>query len=156
MMGDEGVGVRVIRRLLEDYILPPGVDAVDGGTGGLSLLPLIRESGRVILVDALDAGAKPGSIFLLEAADIEETPRLRLSLHDTGILDVLRSASLLDGRAPATVIGIQPARMDEFGGELSEIVENRMEDVLGMILEMLAAEGLEPHPRGNCSPLWKR
>ena len=38
LMGDEGIGVQIANRLLEDDSLPDEVDVLDGGTGGFHLL----------------------------------------------------------------------------------------------------------------------
>jgi len=37
LMGDEGIGVYVVRAI-EEHPLPPGVECLDGGTGGFTLL----------------------------------------------------------------------------------------------------------------------
>jgi hydrogenase maturation protease len=37
LMGDEGIGVYVVRAL-EQHKLPPNVECLDGGTGGFTLL----------------------------------------------------------------------------------------------------------------------
>ena len=45
IMGDEGVGVHVVRAL-EKHTLPAGVECLDGGTGGFILLePLQTPTG---------------------------------------------------------------------------------------------------------------
>ena len=52
MRTDDGVGVHAIRILLESGRLPPGVEAIEGGTLGLDLLPLmaaLREQGVVAI-----------------------------------------------------------------------------------------------------------
>ncbi len=151
MMGDEGLGVHVVRHLLERYIFPPGVEVVDGGTGGLALLPFIQSSRFVIIVDALDAEAEAGSIFMCDASRIEQETGVRTSLHDTGILDVINTAGLLGERPDAVIIGVQPLKMDEFGGGLTEPVAGSIERVCELVCEHLEERGLSPHPKGRCS-----
>ena len=65
LMGDEGVGVEVVRRL-EAQPLPEGVECLDGGTGSFVLLGPMQSAARVILVDATADGAPPGTITRLE------------------------------------------------------------------------------------------
>ena len=43
IMGDEGVGVHVVRAL-EKHTLPAGVECLDGGTGGFILLEPVASS----------------------------------------------------------------------------------------------------------------
>ncbi|MFN2184641.1 MAG: hydrogenase maturation protease, partial [Anaerolineae bacterium] len=50
LLGDEGVGVRVVERLLEQYDFPEGVRVMDGGTLGLDLLPYVEDASRLLVV----------------------------------------------------------------------------------------------------------
>ena len=61
LMGDEGIGVHVVRRI-PDGALPPGTEILDGGTGGLHLLGPIQAAERVVLVDATVDGAPTGTV----------------------------------------------------------------------------------------------
>jgi len=153
MMGDEGIGVEVARNLLQNYIFPPEVDVVDGGTGGLALLSFIRSARQVLVIDAIEAAAEPGSIFIIPADRIQEKEGIRTSLHDMGIIDVLITADLLGSRPPATIIGVQPGKMDEFGGGLSREVGGKVDRVTQLVLEQLAEAGFPPRKKGCCSPL---
>ncbi len=153
MMGDEGLGVQVARNLLQNYVFPPEVEVIDGGTGGLSLLSYIRSARRVIVIDAIQAGAEPGSIFMFDSDQLEETGGVKTSVHDIGIIDVLKTAGLLDDRAPATIIGVQPGKMDEFGGGLSPEVGDKIGRVIQMVLDHLAEAGFFPRAKGVDAPL---
>ena len=151
MLCDEGLGVHTARHLLDNYIFPPGVDVVDGGIGGLGLLSFIRSARRVIIIDAIETGSKPGSIFMFDAGEIEEVEKTRFSLHDMGIIDVLNTASLMGNEPESTIIGVQPEKMDEFGGDMSEAVCSSMIRVIELVMEQLQSENLSPHPKGICS-----
>ena len=153
MMGDEGLGVQVARNLLQNYVFPPEVEVIDGGTGGLSLLSYIRSARRVIVIDAIQAGAEPGSIFMFDSDQLEETGGVKTSVHDIGIIDVLKTAGLLDDHAPATIIGVQPGKMDEFGGGLSPEVGDKIGRVIQMVLDHLAEAGFFPRAKGVDAPL---
>ena len=48
---DEGVGIHAVDSLQKEN-LPPWVDLLDGGTGGIALIGLLQEYKRVILIDA--------------------------------------------------------------------------------------------------------
>lgn len=152
MMGDEGIGVRVARELNEKYTFPHGVRVVDGGVGGLTLLPLIRAADEVLIVDAVDARAKPGSIFMFNAGDIDTADfSERLSVHDTGILDVVHTAALMKDRLDATIIGVQPKKMDEFGGGLSRPVAKNLDRVVEIVCDLLRSRGYPPEAKGSRS-----
>lgn len=147
MMGDEGVGVIATRKLLDEFRFPPGVEIVDGGTGGLSLVPLIRSADRAIIIDAVEAGSKPGSIFMFNSDEVDGHPDAKLTIHDMGILEVLKTASLKGDCPPATIIGVQPGKTDELGAGLSRKVQSSLARVTNIVLDLLVNAGLEPQPR---------
>jgi hydrogenase maturation protease len=136
-MRDEGVGVQAVRALEECYELPPELEVVDGGTSGLDLLPYIEARERVLLVDAVNFRQDPGYIGVLENEEIPALFAAKESLHHLGLMDVLAAAKLLDA-SPREIclIGIQPLRL-EIGIELSELLQGKMELLLGRIIGKL-------------------
>lgn len=97
LMGDEGVGIHVLRRLeLEPPI--PGVRLLDGGTGGVNLLREFDGARDIILVDATRDGRAAGTITFLQPEFVGELPR-GLGAHDFGLKDLFAAAALL-GRLP--------------------------------------------------------
>ena len=63
LMGDEGVGPRVVEYLLSRYRFPENVEVVDAGTMGFSILNLFQGADFVIVVDAVEGtGHEPGTV----------------------------------------------------------------------------------------------
>jgi hydrogenase maturation protease len=62
LMGDDGVGCQVAESLASDPRLPPGVEAVCGGTDLLRCANLMEGRERAIVLDAIDDGAPPGTV----------------------------------------------------------------------------------------------
>jgi Ni,Fe-hydrogenase maturation factor len=83
ILRDEGLGVHVVRQL-EDRELSPGVELIDGGTATTELLPVIHETERIIVIDALKAGAEPGTICRVTPEDLVCETERPLSLHQVG------------------------------------------------------------------------
>lgn len=113
LRGDDGVGVHVVRALQArlatgDLELPP-VELVDAGTTGLALLPRIHGSRALLLVDALDLGAAPGTILVLRGEEIPGMDSGTEAFRRTGVADLLATARL-SGALPAAValVGVQP------------------------------------------------
>ncbi|MCC6725940.1 MAG: hydrogenase maturation protease [Saprospiraceae bacterium] len=96
-MGDEGVGVHFAQRL-ENEPLPPGVDVMDGGTGGFHLTSFIEHYPAVILIDATLDDHPIGHIRMLEPRFSKDFPKA-MSTHDIGMKDVIE-AMLFMGRLP--------------------------------------------------------
>lgn len=115
LRGDDGVGTAVVHTL-QGELLPPGVDLVDGGTTGLEIVLLLKEYRRVIVVDAADLGATPGSWRRFEG-DTAVLPAnkdsVKGTLHGAGFAEALALAKAL-GTMPAELIvfGVQPEQVD--------------------------------------------
>jgi hydrogenase maturation protease len=62
--------------LLSSRPLPDGVEVIDGGLGGLSLLRMADGAEGLVFVDAVSGFGAPGEVLLLPAEDVaaEATP----------------------------------------------------------------------------------
>lgn len=69
---DDGFGIEVVRRFAAGQI-PPGVRAIESGIGGIALVhELMDDYDMLVIVDAVDRGGEPGTVYLLEL----EVPRM--------------------------------------------------------------------------------
>jgi hydrogenase maturation protease len=141
IMGDDGLGLAALERLRTEYAIPPEIELVDGGTWGMNLLPTIEEAGRVILIDAIDTGAAPGTPLRLERERLPRYLATKISPHQVDLRDVLALAELR-GTLPADTIalGLQPASV-EMRHSLSAVVRSRVDDLVGLVVQELAARG---------------
>src|SRR5271167_682605 len=87
LMGDEGVGVHVVRHL-EKSEIPAGVELLDGGTGSFLLLDPMQLARKVILIDATLDENPPGTVRRLSPKFSTDYPRT-LAAHDIGLKDLL-------------------------------------------------------------------
>lgn len=113
LRGDDGVGVHVIRaleaRLAGGGLDLPPVEVVEGGTTGLALLPRIHDARALLLVDALDLGAVPGTVLVLRGPEIPGMASGTEAFRRGGLEDLLASARLAAALPTAVgLIGIQP------------------------------------------------
>ena len=147
LMGDDGVGAVVLGRLQEwDWGLD--VSIVDGETWGLRLLPDVEAAERLLVIDAIDAGAAPGAVIRISGDELPRRLDTAVSSHQVGLRDVLALADLR-GRFPRIVIaiGVQPAVV-EFGATLSSAVRGAVETVVAAAANQLQAWGHTP--RSQC------
>jgi Ni,Fe-hydrogenase maturation factor len=72
LMGDDGVGVRVVHEISRRFHLPEGVEILDGGTSGLELLSYFSDRELVIIVDAVKSGLPPGTVVKELRLDLSE------------------------------------------------------------------------------------
>ncbi len=124
LMGDEGVGVHVLRTLeLEPEI--PGVRLLDGGTGGVNLLTEFDGVSAIVLVDATYDGQPAGTVTYLQPKRVADLPR-GLGAHDFGLKDLFAAAALI-GRMPELhLYTISVAQIQPMCTELSPAVEDAL------------------------------
>lgn len=94
LMGDEGIGVHLAQQL-ENELLPPGVDVLDGGTGGFHLLSYFEQYKTVIIVDATLDNNPAGTIRLIKPRFASDFPKA-MSTHDIGLKDLTGALQLMD------------------------------------------------------------
>jgi hydrogenase maturation protease len=152
LLGDEGVGVRIIEALAARYVFPEGVELLDGGTSGMELLDTIADCEHLLICDAVRAEAPAGTVIRLTDAQVPALFRQHLSPHQLGLADVLATLKLLD-QAPAsvTLIGVVPQNLD-LGMELSAAMVHAVDRAVACLAEELRRLGLEPSPRPSPRP----
>lgn len=148
LWADEGFGVRAVEALHQAFRFPAGVELMDGGTLGLSLLPYVEASRCVLVFDAIDYGLEPGTLRVLRDDEVPAWGARKLSPHQNGFNDVLALAQL-HGCAPEHIvaIGVQPLTLDDFGGSLTAPVRLRLPDAVQLATEQIAEWGYPGTPR---------
>ncbi len=138
-MGDDGVGLEALERLRRDYELPGEVELVDGGTWGMSLLPVIEDSDRLLFIDAINTGAPAGTGIVLRRLEIPRYLSMKISPHQVDLRDVLAVAELRGTLPDETIaIGLQPDRV-EMGVGLSPTLERRLDGLVATVVCQLEA-----------------
>jgi hydrogenase maturation protease len=147
IMGDDGIGVRVVQALNERYCFPPEVELLDGGTLGLDLLPKLEGVERLLVVDAIETGEAPGTMVRLTGEEIPIAMATKLSPHQMGLKDLLSVAALMGYSFGEMVLwGVQPGRID-MGLELSPSVAAALEPLGEKVLGELTRWGVVPQHR---------
>lgn len=138
LLKDEGFGVHTIWELEKrrgELNLPPDVEIIDGGTLGLDLLHFIENKDRLIVVDIVNAGASPGTIFRFKPQDIETLSVKKLSFHQVTLFDVLNMAKSM-GKAPreTVIIAVQPKEIN-WGMELTKELKKKIPEVIELVVK---------------------
>lgn len=129
LLGDEGVGVHVARTLRQER-LPEEVVVLDAGTAFLDALPEIERAERIVVVDAMQAGEAPGTVYRIPFEECARRENIA-SLHE---FDMARILYMLGRETPpeAVVFGVEPETID-WGTELSPAVQETMPALLDAI-----------------------
>ena len=131
LMGDEGIGWHVARRLAADPRLPADAEAIPGGTDLLGCAGRIEGRSRVVVIDAILDDAEPGSVSVVNG-DLDE--RQEHAHH----LSAPQAIKLLEMLTPArfTVLGVS-VRAARLGEELSPALAARLPAIVDRALEEL-------------------
>jgi hydrogenase maturation protease len=151
---DDGFGIAVVRRFSGEGV-PESIRVYEAGIAGIGLIQELMDGYEaLILVDATDRGAEPGTVFLLEAdvparEELTEENRQEF-LADTHLAVPSQALTLACalGILPPTVyiLGCQPKGCG-LGMELSEPVEKGAAEAvrrLRALLEQLLQEETAP------------
>lgn len=154
LWADEGFGVRAADYLHTNWDYDDTVTIMDGGTQGIYLLQHVEGAELLVIFDAIDYGLEPGTLKLIEGDDVPNyMGAKKVSLHQTGFQEVLAMAEML-GRSPRELllVGVQPKRIEDFGGSLHEITRRQIEPAANAAVEWLAARGITLTPRRTPRP----
>ena len=148
LRGDDGFGIRVLNSLSAAE-LGEGVDLYEAGIGGIGLVQeLMNGYDALILVDAIDKGAKAGTLFVVEPAEyLQEIEALTLhqSLVDMHYADpskVLLLAKALKVCPPKVfLVGCQPEYVEDAVEWLRPSVERAVplavEEVKSLVRDLM-------------------
>ena len=136
LRGDDGFGPAVTELLGG---LPEGAEVVETGTGGIALLQeLMAGCSGLILIDAVDRGAAPGTVFYIE-------PEVKMAVHvpdvhlanPERVLSMAKTMGVLPERC--VIIGCQPQDTEELCQGLSPCVERALAIAVRKIEETVNA-----------------
>jgi len=136
LRGDDGFGPAVANLLTD---LPEGAEVIETGIGGIALLQEIMAGcDALLLIDAVERGAPPGTVFLIEPdiAEAEHVPDVHLA-NPHRVLSMAKTMGVLPERV--VIIGCQPAEVDELLQELSEPVRRALPIAVAKIEEVVRA-----------------
>lgn len=71
-MPEDSAGLMVFDRL-QQQSLPDTIQVIEGGLMGLNLLPFLERGGRVVFVDNVCGFTRPGSLIVLNQAQVIAT-----------------------------------------------------------------------------------
>jgi hydrogenase maturation protease len=136
LLGDDGFGVHLINSLANTPF-PPNVQVLEAGTVSHQLIPLLHELDHLIVIDVVEAGDTPGSIFRFAPEDLKFAKEDMVSLHQISLTDVLAMAEMTGNRPKTTIIAVQPKDVQNWSLELTEEVKAVMPKVKELIFEEL-------------------
>jgi hydrogenase maturation protease len=137
LMGDDGVGA-VVARNVRARTSVDDVEVIESTTAGAGLLRYFTAAERVIVVDALDVGDVPGSVYRLDP-DATGIGSLRShNLHGMGVSYLIVNARLLGADPQVVVFGVQVGDVRPNADVLTPSVKEAASAVTEMVCRELA------------------
>ena len=142
---DDAFGVSVVEELARRS-LPVGVEVRDFGIRGIHLAyQLLEPYDLVVLIDAVERGGPPGTLYLIEAEPgAEPGPEVSVDAHDLGPDAVLSLVPRLGGTVGrVVVVGCEPAGIDA-GIGLSPSVQDAVGTAVQLVIDLVTGKVAVP------------
>lgn len=138
---DDGVGKEVVKAL--EQLAPPGVSICESSGESFLLIEMWANVKKVILVDAIQSGAEPGTVKRFDAGSHPLPSELlrECSTHALSVPTAIELARSL-GRLPQEVVffGIEALHFN-YGRSLSEYARRAVTETVGCVLAELNDSG---------------
>ncbi|HDR74055.1 MAG TPA: hydrogenase maturation protease [Methanoculleus sp.] len=131
-MGNDAAGIRVGEQLSAAH---PDLKVIDGGLGGLALIPLMEGYDRVVIVDAMTGFGGLGEVHVF--TEPPPSSLFPMALHDVGVEETLRIASALGIAAEVVVVGIEGGVIEAFSDRMDPEVEAAVGEACRTVISLL-------------------
>jgi hydrogenase maturation protease len=145
LLADEGTGIHMLNYMQRHHPELSGVEYLDGGTLSFTLAPWIEEAGNLIVIDAAELGAPPGTVEVFAGEDMDRfAGKTKRSVHEVSLGDLLAIAHLT-GAIPENrvLVAIQPEKID-WGSCLSNRVKQALPRTAMQIIKLLNNWATQP------------
>ena len=142
LRGDDEVGLAAVELWVENYSgmsLKPDLRVIFAESPGVGLLHLLEDADAAILVDAVQSGAQPGDLHIMEAGDLVAFLDGSDSAHGWGVAETLSlGAEICPESLPEKIIilGIE-IRQVNLGAGISPEVHKVLPTAAKLIQEHL-------------------
>jgi hydrogenase maturation protease len=144
---DEGVGIRAVERIERLYDFPDHIVPVDGGVLGVNLMGIIAQADKLIVIDAVYNGGRPGDLHRLVGDQIPKRIVAKNSLHQVDLLEALTLVNAIDKHPETVIVGIEPLDIETLDVELTPLIASRLDDLVAMALKEVEGFGGSYRPK---------
>lgn len=138
LLRDDGVGVELLAQLARELRDDPRFELVDGGTQGVALLGCFNDRAGVLLLDAEQRGAAPGTVYSSDASDVASHARGDTA-HGSNAGELLAVVRFTGTHAgPVLLVGVEPDEV-RTGCGLSTAVQGAVPQALDAARNALEA-----------------
>jgi len=135
LLNDEGIGVHAAKAM-STLSWPAGVDVLDGGTGGFTLLSVFHTYQNLIIIDACLSEDSLGTLKILEPKFAGDFPKA-LSTHELGMKDMIESAILLEKLPKIFLITVSINNNQKMNMKLSPDMKRKIPEIIKSVKNLL-------------------
>lgn len=138
LLADEGTGIHMLDYLDRHHPELRHFTYLDGGTLSFTLAPYIEEADNLIVIDAAELDASPGTVSVFCGQEMDRfAGKTKRSVHEVSLGDLLAIAHLTDTLPDnRALIAVQPHDVD-WGECLSNPVKQALPEAAGHIIGLL-------------------
>ena len=134
LLGDDGVGVRVVQKLTKEIKnISDDIDVIIGETDYLYCINQIKEDDIVVIVDSTYLNINPASVSYFNFKDCYRFIRNFNSQHESNLL---KSLLMEKPNINGYLIGIEISKVD-FSLELTKILKNNFDNICLEVLKYI-------------------
>lgn len=154
MFNDDGLGVYAAKYLESNFIKPPNVDIVDGGTLGFKLMTYYQEYDYVCILSTTSEGNEPGEIFHFDVDELLDHGTCRQSANEVEVVQMLEICSILDeDMADVDIIAMKPEDIMPVEANLTQTVQHAIPQMVEKAVEVLEKRGVVLKKEASQTPL---
>jgi hydrogenase maturation protease len=138
LLADEGTGIHMLDYLRRHHPELQEITFLDGGTLSFTLAPWIEAADNLIVIDAAELEARPGTIAVFCGQEMDRfAGKTKRSVHEVSLGDLLAIAHLTDTLPEnRALIAVQPRDVG-WGHSLSNPVKQALPQAAGHIIDLL-------------------
>lgn len=138
ILRDDGIGPRVISEL-QGRVISPAVTLAETSLAGMSLVEVLSGYTHAIIIDAIQTGQSPGTLYRLTPDSFQSVGTEVISQHRIGILEALSCGKDLGLEMPEEVvfIAVEADDIHTFGEGLTPAVEQTVPAAVGAVMAEL-------------------
>lgn len=143
LFSDDGIGVFAARVLKEHYSFSKDIEILDGGTLGIGLVEYFSSYGNVLILDTISLDDEAGSIYSFPSKELLNLEGFKNTAHEVEVVDMLRSASLLENCADVKICAIVPKDIKTVSIGLSKGFEKFFTAYLDAVINEIKSLGVD-------------
>jgi len=136
ILSDDGVGIRVVEEIKRILGERDGIYFDTGNINSLHILDAIQGYDKVVIVDAIKKGGKPGTLYHIPLEELEPTIH-HTSLHTINLATAIDLGKRLSREMPTeiSIYGIEVKDTERFSENLTPELEKRVPEIVEEVIK---------------------